>query len=194
MAGCNGQIGPTATEHLKSMAVTSDSRRIPHGRVHKVPAGETNVQTDSPTVERNPRSGSGTSRPASAFKTSTGLDEFGYGFGDVALSPDGQKMAVVNFAGLPCSTSGTGKPQWTTSLPGWWGRPIKFSSDGRLLALADQNAVAIFDVSTGRRLHHDGARPLARSAPRHGRLRGDRIATGHFDGFIRVLGTPRPTS
>ncbi len=101
------------------------------------------------------------------------------GFGDVALSPDGRRMAIVNFRGLRMLDAATGGPQWTTDLPGWWGRPPAFSSDGRLVGLPEQNTVAIFEVSTGRRLHHDESTPVGRVVSAAWSPSGDRIVTGH---------------
>jgi WD40 repeat protein len=108
------------------------------------------------------------------------------GFGDVALSPDGRRMAIVNFSGIRLVEIATLKPQWTIDLPGWWGRPVAFSSDGRLVALPEQNAVAIFEVATGRRLHHDDSTPVGRVGAVEWSPSGDRIVTGHSDGHVRV--------
>ena len=88
--------------------------------------------------------------------------------------------------GLRMLDAATVQPQWTIDLPGWWGRPVAFSSDGTLVALPDQNAVAIFEVSTGRRLHHDESTPVGRVGAAAWSPSGDRIVTGHSDGFVRV--------
>ena len=114
----------------------------------------------------------------------TGKDEIG--FGDVALSPDGRRMAIVNFRGLHLLDATTLEPQWTVDLPGWWGRPVAFSPDGRLVALPEQNTVALFEVATGRRLHHDESTPVGRAGAAGWSPSGDRIVTGHTDGFVRV--------
>ena len=108
------------------------------------------------------------------------------GFGDVALSPDGRRMAIVNFRGLRMLDASTLEPLWAIDLPGWWGRPVAFSSDGKLVALPEQNAVAIFEAATGRRLHHDESTPVGRVGAVAWSPSGDRIVTGHSDGFVRV--------
>ena len=108
------------------------------------------------------------------------------GIGDVALSPDGRGMAVVDFSGLRVLDTATLELQWTADLPGWWGRRPAFSSDGRLVALGEQNAIAIFEAATGRRLHHDERTPVGRLGAAEWSPSGDRIVTGHSDGFVRV--------
>ena len=104
----------------------------------------------------------------------------------MALSPDGRRMAIVNFRGLRMLDASTLGPQWAIDLPGWWGRPVAFSSDGKLVALPEQNTVAIFEADTGRRLHHDESTPVGRVGAVAWSPSGDRIVTGHSDGFVRV--------
>ncbi len=108
------------------------------------------------------------------------------GFGDVALSPDNRSISIVNFQRLRMLDASTLEPRWEVDLPGWWGRPVTFSSDGRLVALPEQNAVAIFDAATGRRLHHGDSTPIGRLGAAAWARSGDRIVTGHSDGFVRV--------
>jgi WD40 repeat protein len=52
----------------------------------------------------------------------------------------------------------------------------------------DGNAftAAIFDADTGRRLHHDDSTPVGRAGAVAWAPSGDRIVTGHSDGFVRV--------
>ena len=48
------------------------------------------------------------------------------------------------------------------------------------------NAIGLFEVSTGRRLHHDESTPVGYSLSAAWSPSGDRIVTGHNDGFVRV--------
>jgi RNA polymerase sigma factor (sigma-70 family) len=195
------EIGPTAGEHLKSMAVTPDGRRILSAG-HRVEAEDPARQQELEQAKgamalRLP--GDAKPGPPTVNRTEIRLwdietgeriqdlnrpDEIG--FGDVALSPDGRRMAIVNFSGIRLLDASTLEPQWTVDLPGWWGRPVAFSSDGRLIALGEQNTVAIFEVATGRRLHHDQSTPVGRVGAMGWSPSGDRIVTGHTDGFVRV--------
>ena len=49
-----------------------------------------------------------------------------------------------------------------------------------------QNTLALFDVRTGRRLHHDERMPEGSLASAAWSPAGDRIVTGHADGQVRV--------
>jgi WD40 repeat protein len=108
------------------------------------------------------------------------------GFGDVALSPDGRRMAIVNFSGLRMLDASTLGSQWAIDLPGWWGRPVAFSSNGKLVAVPEQNTVALFEADTGRRRHHDDTTPVGQVGAVAWSPSGDRIGTGNSDGFVRV--------
>jgi WD40 repeat protein len=48
------------------------------------------------------------------------------------------------------------------------------------------NAVGLFDVSTGRRLHHNESTPVGGAASAAWSPSGDRLVTGHDDGIVRV--------
>src|SRR5262249_34917828 len=48
------------------------------------------------------------------------------------------------------------------------------------------NAVVLFDAATGRRLHHDETTPVGRVGAVGWSPSGDRVVTGHTDGFVRV--------
>jgi WD40 repeat protein len=191
------EIGPTAGEHLKSMAVTPDGRRILSAGHRSAPIE--GAEHLDPMPDRPPALADLPPAPPSVKRTEIRLwdietgerirdlnrpDEIG--FGDVALSPDGRRMAIVNFRGLRMLDASTLEPRWTVDLPGRWGRPVAFSSDGRLVALPEQNTVAIFEVATGRRLHHDESTPVGRVGAVGWSPSGNRIATGHSDGSIRV--------
>jgi WD40 repeat protein len=197
------EIGPTAGEHLKSMAVTPDGRRILSAGHKLVPIGEAEDPGGRPGAQGAERRPLGPTDPAPRnpsvkrteirlwdIETGERIRDLGdpeeIGIGDVALSPDGLRMAIVNFRGLRLLDASTLEPQWTVDLPGWWGRPVAFSSDGQLVALPEQNTVAIFEVATGRRLHHDASTPVGRVGAVGWSPSGDRVVTGHSDGFVRV--------
>src|SRR5262249_21338838 len=61
-----------------------------------------------------------------------------------------------------------------------------FSPDGAIVAMPIGNAVALFEVATGRRLHHDASTPVWYVDSAAWSPSGDRIVTGHHDGFVRV--------
>ena len=73
-----------------------------------------------------------------------------------------------------------------SSYPGSGAPPPVFSPDGALIALPVHNSVGLFEVATGRRLHHDASTPAGYSASAAWSPSGDRIVTGHSDGFVRV--------
>jgi WD40 repeat protein len=113
-----------------------------------------------------------------------GDEDFGFGYG--ALARDGRHVAVADFSLLRILDAATGRPVRTIELPGSWGKQPAFSPDGNLVAMPIGNAVGLFEVATGRRRHHDASTPVwylesAASSPS-----GDRIVTGHHDGFVRV--------
>jgi WD40 repeat protein len=197
------EIGPTAGKHLKSMAVTPDSRQIltaGHREEVEDPEKRQEAERAEAALENRLR-GLGPAQPKQPtvkrteirlwdIETGARIRDLNrpeeIGFGDIALSPDGRRMAIVNFGGLRLLDPATGESQWTVDLPGWWGRPVAFSSDGRLVALPEQNTVAICEVATGRRLHHDETTPVGRVGAVGWSPSGDRIVTGHTDGFVRV--------
>jgi WD40 repeat protein len=79
-----------------------------------------------------------------------GDDDYGFGYG--ALSHDGRRVAVADFSRLRILDSATGHATQTIELPGSWGQRPAFSPDGTLVAMAIENAIGLFEVSTGRRL------------------------------------------
>ena len=104
----------------------------------------------------------------------------------VRFSPDGRHVAVGDFSLLRIVDAATGRAVRTIELPGAWGSRPEFSSDGKLVAMPINNAVGLFEVSTGRRLHHDASTPTGYSVSAGWSPAGDRIVTGHSDGFVRV--------
>jgi WD40 repeat protein len=111
-------------------------------------------------------------------------EDYGFGFG--ALSREGQLVAVADFGRLRILDAATGKLVRTIELPGSLGRRPAFSPDGTLVAMPIDNTVGLFAVSTGRRLHHGASTPVGSVVSAGWSSSGDRIVTGHGDGFVRV--------
>jgi WD40 repeat protein len=198
------EIGPTDGNHLKSMAVTPDSRNIPTAGHRQEEKEDPEEREEGKRAER-PREvrvrgiGPGEPKRLTVKRTEIrlwdidsgekvrdldGAEEIG--IGDVALSPDGRRMVIVDFQTIRMLDASTLEPQWAIDLPGWWGRPVEFSYDAKFAVLPEQNAVVIFEVATGRRLHHDASTPVGRIGAAAWSPSGDRIVTGHSDGLVRV--------
>jgi len=111
------------------------------------------------------------------------LDE-GYGYG--ALSPDGRLVAVSDCTQMRIVDAATGRTERAINLPGSSGdRPV-FSPDGTLVALPMDNTIALFEVSTGRRLRHDASTPVGTVITAAWSPAADRVVTLHGDGLVRV--------
>jgi WD40 repeat protein len=95
-------------------------------------------------------------------------------------------VAVGDYGALRILDVATGQPERIISLPGCFGDRPAFSPDGTLVAMAIQNTVGIFDVRTGRRLHHDERTPDGDLSFAAWSPTADRIVTGHGDGEVRV--------
>ena len=113
-----------------------------------------------------------------------GEDDVGFGYG--ALSRDGRRVAVADFGRLRILDAATGRTQRTIDLPGSWGEPPMFSPDGTLVAMPIINAIAVFEISTGRWRHHDDRTPFGYVESAAWSPSGDRIITGHSDGCVRI--------
>jgi WD40 repeat protein len=113
-----------------------------------------------------------------------GDEDYGEGYG--ALSRDGRRVAVADFSCLRILDAATGQTERMIDLPGSWGARPAFSPDGTHVAVPDHNTIGIFELSTGRRLHHDASTPVRHSASAAWSPSGERIVTGHADGFVRV--------
>jgi WD40 repeat protein len=113
-----------------------------------------------------------------------GDEDRGFGYG--ALSRDGRLVAIGDFGRLRVVDAATGKAVQTIDLPGCWGARPAFSPDGTLVAMPIHNAIGLFEVSTGRRLHHDESTPVGYTVSAAWSPSGDRIVTGHGDGFVRA--------
>ena len=109
-----------------------------------------------------------------------------HGFGHAALSCDGKHVAIGDFSLLRILDAETGRLEQSIALPGWWGHQPVFSPDGTLVAVPIDNAIALFEVRTGRRLHHDERTPVGRVTSAAWSPSGDRFVTGHADGIVRV--------
>ena len=113
-----------------------------------------------------------------------GDDDYGFGYG--ALSHDGRRAAVADFSRLRILDAATGHATQTIELPGSWGQRPAFSPDGTLVAMAIENAIGLFEVSTGRRLLHDESTPAGFVHSAAWSPSGDRLVVGQADGFVRV--------
>ena len=113
-----------------------------------------------------------------------GDEHSGFGYG--ALSRDGRHIAVGDFSRLRILDAATGQAERTIELPGAWGGQPEFSPDGSLVSMPIDNTIGLFEVSTGRRLHHGPSTPGGYLVSAAWSPSGDRIITGHADGFIRV--------
>jgi WD40 repeat protein len=111
-------------------------------------------------------------------------EDCGFGYG--TLSKDGGHVAVGDFGRLRILDAATGQAERTIDLPGSWGRRPAFSPDGTLVAMPIANTVGLFEVATGRRLHHDESTPVGGVAAAAWSPAGDRIVTAHDDGLVRA--------
>ncbi len=113
-----------------------------------------------------------------------GDEDWGFGYG--ALSRDGRRVAVADFSRLRILDAATGLTERTIVLPGSWGQKPAFSPDGTLVAMPIDNTIGLFEVSTGRRLHHDESMPVGSVVSAAWSPSGDRLVIGNADGFVRV--------
>jgi WD40 repeat protein len=111
-------------------------------------------------------------------------EDFGVGLG--ALSRDGRRVAVSDFGRLRILDAATRPAERAFELPVSSGQRPIFSPDGTLVAMPVDNTIALFDVSTGRRLHHDESTPVGGADAAAWSPSGDRLVIGHRDGFVRL--------
>ena len=168
---------------LSSIAVTPDGRRI-------LSAGESTVPITQTKLKYGPRNVSLTEIRLWDLETGKHIQDLlsgeYAGRGYAALSRDGRHLAVGDYGILRIVDVATGTIVRTISLPGSGPNRPAFSPDGALVALAINNVVGIFDVRTGRRLHHDERTPDGYLEAAAWSPTGDRIVTGHGDGEVRV--------
>ena len=168
---------------LSFVAVTPDGRQI-------LSAGQSTVPITQTKLKYGPRNVTLTEirfwdlETGERIKDLQGEEDIGRGY--AALSRDGRHVAVGDFGLLRILDATTGRPERTISLPGCWGDRPAFSPDGTLVAMAIYNTIGIFEVGTGRRLHHDERTPEGEFASCAWSPSGDRIITGHSDGAIRM--------
>jgi WD40 repeat protein len=111
-------------------------------------------------------------------------EEMGYGM--VALSRDGRRIAAADFGVIRILEAATGRSEGKIALPGCSTRRPAFSPDGTLVAVPVNQAIHVFEVQTGRRLLQDESVPAGQMRSAAWSPSGDRIATGHNDGVVRV--------
>ena len=87
-----------------------------------------------------------------------GDEDFGFGFG--ALSRDGRRVAVADFGRLRILDAATGQTERTIELPGSLRPPAGVLARWNARRDADRQSIGLFEVSTGRRLHHDASTPV----------------------------------
>ncbi|MFI5456684.1 MAG: WD40 repeat domain-containing protein [Isosphaerales bacterium] len=168
---------------LNCAAVTPDGRRIMSVGQTTKPIEQTKLQYGSKNV---------TMSEVRFWDIATGQrvadyhgdEDFGFGFG--ALSRDGRRVAMADFSRLRILDAATGRAEQTIALPGSWGRRPAFSPDGTLVAMPIDNTIGLFEVSTGRRLHHDESTPVGFVVSAAWSPSGDRLVIGNADGFVRV--------
>jgi WD40 repeat protein/beta-lactamase regulating signal transducer with metallopeptidase domain len=179
----HGNSKSSVNPALNCVAVMPDGRRTLSAGQRTVPRSETTLEYGSKTV---------TMSEVRVWDIETGErlkdlhGEQDHGFGYAALSGDGKRVAVADFALLRILDAGTGEAEHTISLPGSWGQRPEFSPDGTLVAMPIHNAIGLFDVQTGKRLHHDEQSPVDGVRSAGWSPAGDRIVTGHGDGEVRV--------
>jgi WD40 repeat protein len=182
--GAHGQSGSgmTVNPRLNVVAVTPDGRRI-------MSVGQTTELIERTRLKYGSKNvmmsevrfwDIETGRRLADYR---GDEDAGFGYG--ALSRDGRRVAVGDFSRLRILDADTGRAERTIELPGWWGNRPAFSPDGALVAIPIYSAVGLFEVATGRRLHHDASTPIRYPESAAWSPAGDRIVTGHTDGLVR---------
>ena len=182
--GAHGKSSTTlGNPRLNCVAVTPDGRRMMSVGQTTKPIEQTKLRYGSTNV---------TMSEVKFWDIETGrcvADYHGdedYGFGYGALSPDGRRVAVADFSRLRILDAENGRSERTIDLPGSWGRQPEFSPDGTLVAMPLDNTIGLFEISTGRRLLHNESMPVGDTAAAAWSPSGDRLVTGHADGFVRA--------
>jgi WD40 repeat protein len=137
---------------LASIAVTPDGRRIVSGGESTVPKTQTKLKFGPSNVKL-------TEIRLWDLETGERLKDLhgeeDHGLGLAALSLDGRHVVVGDYGQLRLIDVTTGTTERTIDLPGAGANQPVFSPDGSLVARALGTVVGIFEVQTGRRLHHD---------------------------------------
>ena len=168
---------------LQSVAVTPDGRKLLTAGQQTVPREKTKMKYGAKNV---PLTHIHLWDLESGKQLKALHDDEDSGFGYAALSRDGNLLATADFSKLTIRNVGTGKVMQSIPLPGSWGNRPVFSPDSTIVALAISNTVALFDVENGRRLHHDETTPNGGVASVAWSRTGNRLVTGHEDGYIRM--------
>lgn len=168
---------------LSVVAAMPDGRRVLAAGECTVPIGQTKFKYGPKNVSLT-RIGLWDLATGERIRDLSGEETEGRGY--AALSRDGRHVAVGDSDVLRILDAGTGRPERSISLPGRWGDRPAFSPDGTLVAMANYNTIALFEVATGRRLHHDAAAPSGEFPSAAWSPTGDRIITGHSDDEVRM--------
>ena len=178
------ESGRALNKSLQVVAVTPDSRRIMSIGKNSDVSAKTRAKHELMYV---------TTSEVRFWDIETGQriadyhnqEDLGPGYG--ALSRDGRHVAVGDWSRLRIFDATTGQSERQIDLPGWHGGPPEFSPDGAIVAVPVDNAIGLFEVSTGRRLHHGPSSPIGLAiSVAWSPAEGDWIATGHTDGFVRL--------
>ncbi len=168
---------------LNVAAVTPDGRRIMSAGCRLLPIGETRIPYGPADVSLS---------EVRFWDIETGArvrefyDDEDRSFGVATLSRDGRRIAVTDLGVIRILDSETGRTERRIAAPGCGEHRPAFSPDGTILAIFARNTIRLYDVRTGRRLIHDDAMPAAWMRSAAWSPSGDRIATGHHDGMVRV--------
>jgi WD40 repeat protein len=172
--------------NLSSLAVAPDGRWALSAGNSSVPRGQTTPETGLQPVTLN---------EVRLWDVRTGLrikdlgGDVHEGSGTAALSRDGRLVAVAESGRVRVLRTDRAEVEQTISLPGGRSNNLAISPDGDLVAGTEDNAIALFDVRTGRRLHHDASTPVGEVTAAGWAAAGDRIVTGHRDGIVRIWET-----
>jgi WD40 repeat protein/beta-lactamase regulating signal transducer with metallopeptidase domain len=174
--------GTSYNPRLNCVAVSPDGRYF-------MSAGQHQVKREQTKLKYGPKNVTLTQVRLWSLKTGERLRDLAgdedYGFGFAGLSPDRTRVAIADFGRLTIRETDAGKVEHTIALPGSWGRPPVFSPDGKILAMPLENSVGLFDVRTGHRLQESEGDFYGTVVAAAWSTTGDRIVTGHTDGFVR---------
>jgi len=186
--GAHGEFGSEQSDNsrLNRVAVTPDGCRIMSVGHTTMPIEQTKLKYEFKNV---------TMSEVRFWNIETGKliadyhgdQDYGHGYG--ALSRDGRRVAVADFSRLRILDAATGREERTFIVPGSWGLRPAFSRDRTLVAMPIDNTIGLFEVSTGRRLHHDVTTPIGYVVSAAWSPSGERLVIGHRDGFVRVWDT-----
>ena len=179
----HGKTGGSANPILNSLAVTPDGRRIMTAGQSTVPIGQTKLKYGPLNVTMSEVRLWDIDTGRQVAELARGEDE---GLGQAALSPDGTRVALADCGVLRILDAMTGKLERSIGVPGHFSGRVRFSPDGSLIALPINNSIGLFEVKTGRRLHHEPQSPVGSVLSAGWSPAGDRIVTGHEDGEVRV--------